>query len=137
MALPLLKLELNNSISGLPEEGKLVYVYNSFYNLQNPNPSENQSLLGLNISKENAGIEIDKPVQLETEVCYDDSVNLIITDKVNPPKIVNSRFYQTSSLNYKIADTLAFHPITNPSKTVVQPVSIPFFYFEIISHRSM
>ena len=104
MALPLLKLELNNNISGLPEEGKLVYVYNSFYNLQNPNPSENQSLLGLNISKENAGIEIDKPVQLETEVCYDDSVNLIITDKVNPPKIVNSRFYQTSSLNYKIAD---------------------------------
>ena len=104
MALPSLKLELTNNISGLSETGPLVYCYNSFYNLQNPSPSETQTLRGLNITKDNAEIEIDKPIQLETEVCYDDSVNLIITDRKNPPKIVNSRFYQTDSLHYKIAD---------------------------------
>lgn len=104
MALPLLNIQFTNNIAGIPESGGLVYNYNSFYNLQNPEATTAESLIGLNIPSSKAGIEVDKPIQLETEVCYDDSINLIITDRVNPPKIVNSRFYQTDSTHYTIAD---------------------------------
>ena len=104
MALPILNIQLTNSIKGLPESGSLEYTYNSFYNLQNSNATEEESLIGLNITSEEAGIEVDKPIQIDTEVSYDDSVNLIITDRVNPPKIVNSRFYQSDTSTYHITD---------------------------------
>ena len=105
MALPLITLQLNNDMYGFPEIGNLVYVYNPFQNLQNPNPDINESsLLGLSINSLKAGINITEPITLETEVSYDDSINLIISDEVNPPKIVNSRFYQTSTMTYEVAD---------------------------------
>jgi len=91
---------------GFPLEGNLVYQYNPFQNLQNPNPSEDNSsgLVALSINSQKAGINITEPVTIETEVSYDDSINLIITDQVNPPKIVNSRFYQTNTMTYSVAD---------------------------------
>lgn len=87
--------------------GNLVYQYSPFQNLQNINPdlNENKSaLLGLSINSENAEIDIINPITIETEVSYDDSINLIISDNVNPPKIINSRFYQTSTMTYEVAD---------------------------------
>lgn len=105
MALPILNITIKNEISGLPNQGKLKYLYNPFYNLINKNSSvDGFPLKGLNLTSKDAGIEIDKPLQIETEVCYDDTVNVIISDQINPPKIINSRFYQTDSSNYKIAD---------------------------------
>ena len=105
MALPILNLTIKNELSGLPNHGELKYLYNPFYNLINKKAVVDGSpLKGLNLTSEEAGIDINKPIQLETEVCYDDTINLIISDQINPPKIVNSRFYQTDSSNYKIAD---------------------------------
>ena len=63
MSLPTLNIQLTNSIKGLPESGSLEYTYNSFYNLQNSNATEEESLIGLNITSEEAGIEVDKPIQ--------------------------------------------------------------------------
>ncbi|MGV8961769.1 MAG: hypothetical protein ACOH2V_00040 [Candidatus Saccharimonadaceae bacterium] len=51
-----------------------------------------------------AGINITEPITIDTEVSYDDSINLVISDGINPPKITNSRFYQTSTMTYTIAD---------------------------------
>lgn len=105
MGLPLITIKFDNNMYGMPMKGNLVYQYSPFQNLQNPSPSAQTSpLLGLSINSEKAGINITEPVELETEVSYDDSVNLVITDNVNPPKIVNSRFYQTSTMAYEIAD---------------------------------
>ena len=82
MSLPTLNIQLTNSIKGLPDKGRLLYTYNSFYNLQNSNATEEESLIGLNITSEEAGIEVDKPIQIDTEVRYDDSEKRVITEPV-------------------------------------------------------
>jgi hypothetical protein len=105
MALPAINLDFTNKIHGLPTSGLLQYQYSAFQNLRNPNPSTSTSaLLPLQVGVLDAGINIDKPISMEVEVSYDDSVNLIITDQVNPPKIINSRFYQTDTTHYVVAD---------------------------------
>jgi len=105
MKLPLITIQLNNDMYGFPNSGTLAYDYSPFHNLQNPIPEEGDSpLLGLQMNSYTAGVNITKPITLETEVSYDDSVNLIITDDTNPLKIVNSRFYQTSTTTYNVAD---------------------------------
>ena len=105
MALPTINLSITSSIYGIPESGTLLYKYEPFYNLLNPSTSlPTTSLLPLKLDANIAEISIDNPIEITTEVSYDDSVDLIITDNVNPPKIINSRFYLTSSTEYKIAD---------------------------------
>ena len=105
MALPTINLQITNTIYGLPNEGKFIYQYGAFRNLQNPRTDlDSQSLLPLTLSTASAEIDIDNPLLLEIETSYDNSVNLIVTDKIHPPKIINSRFYQIDSDNYKIAD---------------------------------
>lgn len=105
MPLPFITIQIDNEMYGLPLKGSLVYQYNPFYNLQNPIPSDNESALkGLRINSKQAEIDITVPITLEVEPSYDDSVNLIIADNANPAKIVNSRFYQTSTMTYEIAD---------------------------------
>ena len=92
-------------ISGFPTEGALVYKYSPFQNLQvlNPAPGE-PGLQELRMTSLQAGVAVDTPLVLDTEVAYDGSVNLVISDKTNPLKIVNSRFYLIDSSNYAIAD---------------------------------
>lgn len=105
MTLPFITLRLDNDMYGFPNEGTLTYQYNPFRNLQNPNPTPtNPALTDLSINSSKAGINITEPITIDTEVSYDDSINLVITDRVNPPKIVNSRFYQTSTMTYEVAD---------------------------------
>jgi hypothetical protein len=105
MALPTITLNLSNSMFGFPNNGTLAYEYNPFFNLQVANPEDIESgLAPLTISSDKSGINITEPITLQTEVMYDDSVNLIITDEVNPLKMVNSRFYQTSTTTYEVAD---------------------------------
>jgi hypothetical protein len=92
---------------GLPETGELKSGYGPFINLlkDRTNSTTEEELLGvLNIPCFEAGINITEPIDLQTEYAYDDSVNLLISDRVNPPKLVNSRFYLTNSTNYKVAD---------------------------------
>jgi len=105
MALPSLSLHLENELLGLANKGYLAYQYNPFYNLHDPNNAVNNiSLKGLCLPIAKAELSIDQPLQIGAEICYDDSVNLIITDQVHPPKIINSRFYLTNSSEYTIAD---------------------------------
>lgn len=108
MALP---GNLNNSpiitttIHGFPTGGTLVYKYAPFQNLKNNFPGQGESgLSDLTLKAEEAGISVDKPIILQIEEAYDGSANLIISDRENPLKLVNSRFYLTDSSNYKIAD---------------------------------
>ena len=105
MALPVIGLTITTSIYGIPDSGTLLYEYAPFYNLLNPTASiPEKSLLPLRLNAKTAKVNIDHPIAITTEVSYDDSVNIIVTDDVNPPKIINSRFYLTSSTEYKIAD---------------------------------
>jgi hypothetical protein len=107
MALPAIIINTKVTMYGLPESGKLRSGYGPFINLLKDRTSsilEEELLGGLRIPCFDAGINITEPVDLQAEYAYDDSLNLIVNDKVNPPKLVNSRFYLTDSTNYKVAD---------------------------------
>ena len=104
MALPTIQITLDNTIYGSPENGDLVYAYKDFQNLKMVNPFGETGLTNLGVSATNAQLNVTKPLQVTTEVSYDGSVNMVVNDNINPIKIVNSRFYLTSSSTYKIAD---------------------------------
>ena len=105
MALPIISVKINNTLYGSPENGKLIYKYSAFQNLKTLNLiTGNTDLSSLRLDAQKAELDIDGPLELTTEVAYDGSVNLIVNDKKNPPKLVNSRFYLTDSNNYNIAD---------------------------------
>ena len=87
-----------------PEDGKMIYRYAPFLNLKRKVPLDGKDLEYFRLSAKNAQIDIDKPIDIDIERSYDDSVNLIVSDKINPLKIINSRFYLTSSDTYNIAD---------------------------------
>ena len=138
MALPQIKLSTTNIIYGAPENGSLVYRYAPFNNLKKLNTlTGTTDLFPLTLSSENAGINIDKPLDLNTEVSYDGSINLIVNDGKNPPKLINSRFYLTDSTSYNIADRKGnldtniytetnFKTETNLIKSVKSIISIDF-----------
>lgn len=104
MSLPIIKISITANIQAFPEDGNLLYDYQPLQNLKVERTDGTIDLTSLRLSSNAANINIDKPISLDTEVSYDDSVNLIINDKVNPLKIVNSRFYLIDSDSYKIAD---------------------------------
>jgi hypothetical protein len=99
---------LTNTITGPPDNGDLKQGYSAFKNLKDVSNITEDNLgndLGsLTLLAKEANIDINKSLELKAEPSYDDSVNLIINDKTNPLKIVNSRFYLTSSTTYNIAD---------------------------------
>ena len=47
---------------------------------------------------------LNHPVDIIPQSSYDGSVNLILNDGVNPPKLINSRFTPTGMNTYKIVD---------------------------------
>ena len=49
-------------------------------------------------------ISLDHPVQLLPQYSYDGSVNLIINDGINIPRLINSRFSATGTNTYEIID---------------------------------
>ena len=101
--LPIINIKINNTIHGLPENGKLLYKYQPFVNLKETS-AEQKDLKKLRMSSGQAEINISEPIIVDTEVTYDDSVNLLVNDREHSIKLVNSRFYLTSSTTYNIAD---------------------------------
>ena len=104
MSLPLISIQINNTIHAFPEDGKLLYQYKPLQNLKVLTTDGTIDLVSLSLNAFSAGIDINSPLIIDTEPSYDDSVNLIINDKKNPLKIINSRFYLVDSNTYKIGD---------------------------------
>lgn len=47
-------------------------------------------------------VKLDKPLNIECQPSYDGTVNLIINDDENPPRIINTRFSVTEDNRYRI-----------------------------------
>lgn len=102
--LPTLNLNIENTIYKDPEDGVIVYKYAPFQNLKTDLTNNENNLSALRISSQKAKLDINSKVDLLTESSYDGSVNLIINDRKNSIKLINSRFYLDSAYTYKIAD---------------------------------
>lgn len=83
--------------------GNLSWEYNPLRNVvpQDKQGSEvNQKELSTFDTKE-LTFDIDHPVDIECQPAYDGSVNLILNDDYNPPRLVNSAFSVTENNTYK------------------------------------
>ena len=104
MTLPKIEINFSNLLQGIPEEGRLLYKYSPFFNLKIKNPDTFRDMTSLRLKAKKAGLNISSPIDIDIEESYDGSVNMVLNDRKNPLKIVNSRFYLTDSSNYKIGD---------------------------------
>lgn len=50
------------------------------------------------------GLDINHPVDIEIQPSYDGSVNLILNDDLNTPKLINTRFTATEEGQYEVVD---------------------------------
>lgn len=80
------------------KEGDLAYEYNP---LQNILDSENK-IKDFRIPIDKLGIDLNHPIDIQCQQSYDGTVNLILNDDKNPPRIINSRFTTLENGKYKI-----------------------------------
>ena len=79
-------------------EGDLAYEYSAFMNLQDEDgklkPFRTKVL----------DFDLQHPVEIDIQPSYDGTVNLILNDDKNPPRLINSRFTVTENKTFKIID---------------------------------
>ena len=84
------------SIKTYKQEGDLAHEYQALRNVIN----ENNEIVEFNTTELN--IDLNNPLNIECQPSYDGTVNLIINDDKNPPRIINSRFSKIEDNKYKI-----------------------------------
>jgi len=80
------------------QEGDLKYEYNPFRNLR---AADGQLK---DLRTQDLGFNLNSPVDITVQPSYDGTVNLILNDDRNPPRMINSRFTPIEDKRYKIID---------------------------------
>lgn len=78
-------------------EGDLNHTYSPLQNIQ----KSDGTIGDFTVHKE-LGLSLNNPLHIECQPSYDGTVNLIINDDKNPPRIINSRFSKIEDNKYKI-----------------------------------
>ena len=79
-----------------PQEGDLQHTYSPLKNLL----EEDNSIVNFNTKE--LSINLNNPLNIECQPSYDGTVNLIINDDINPPRIINSRFTKIEDNRFRI-----------------------------------
>lgn len=85
-------------------KGFLDWSYKPFFNMR-LNEGENRGSL-TELDTEKLNFSLTAPVDMIPQQSYDGSVNLIINDKRNPPRLINSRFTVREKNTYERVDRL-------------------------------
>lgn len=87
-------LSLKGNIT--PNKGNIVYEYSPLKNLYNTNGELSF------FDTEKLNFRLSNPVEVTPQFSYDGSVNLILDDNLNAPKLINSRFKLLQNNTYEI-----------------------------------
>ena len=87
---------VNLNIKKYRQEGDLNNTYSPLRNLV----EEDNSIVDFNTTE--LSIDLNNPLNIECQPSYDGTVNLIINDDKNPPRIINSRFTKIEDGRYRI-----------------------------------
>ena len=111
----------------LSNKGYMVWEYNPFHNLRitdtktvtqiNSEESSNVeagSIVDLDTSLLN--FDLEHPVTMDIQPSYDGTVNVILNDNKNIPRLINSRFSTTELNTYELIKT----PVTTPTNESIQ-----------------
>lgn len=94
------------SIKTFKQAGVLAWEYNPFRNYRiKTNIKEGQKVNELvDFETDQLQFSLEHPVDIIPQYSYDGSVNLILNDGLNSPKLINSRFSVTEKNEYQIVD---------------------------------
>ena len=95
---PQVDLTVKVNVEKFKQEGDLAYKYAPFRNMQLPDGSLT------NLNTKDLNFKLTNPVNIDVQPSYDGTVNLILNDDVNPPRIINSRFTTIEDKRFKIID---------------------------------
>ncbi len=83
------------------QQGDIVYEYNPFHNLKDASTG------GLkDFTTPVLNFNLNNPVDITVQPSYDGTVNLILNDDINPPRLINSRFTPIEDKRYEIVDRI-------------------------------
>lgn len=115
-------LSISYYLSQIKPEGKIVYEYNPLRNFRLSEDIDNEGRhpgdVGFNsdevieagsiidLDTELLGFSLNNPVDIVTQSSYDGSVNLIINDNRNIPRLINTRFSVLQNNTYEIVDRI-------------------------------
>lgn len=89
--------KINFNIKKRMQEGDLNHVYAP---LKNMIRNEDNSVVDFNTTE--LSVDLNNPLSVECQPSYDGTVNLIINDDKNPPRIINSRFTKIEDGRFRI-----------------------------------
>lgn len=101
-------IDLNYYLKTLQTEGFMAYEYNPLHNYRLTKTRQKDQEAGsiVDLDTEELQFDLTKPVEIEVQPAYDDSVNLILNDGKNQPRLINSRFSQRQLGKYEIVDRI-------------------------------
>lgn len=79
-------------------EGDIAWEYNPLRNIK----KEDGSIVDFQVDNDSLNISLENPIDIECQQSYDGSVNLILNDDINPPRIINNRITLLEDNKYKI-----------------------------------
>ena len=82
------------------QQGDITWEYNSLRNIKK-NDGE-ISNFQVDNKKSGFNFNLENPVDIECQPSYDGTVNLILNDDFNPPRIINTRWTRTENNTYKL-----------------------------------
>ena len=85
------------TIYSKPIEGDLNHTYSALQNLQ----LADKTIGGFTVTNK-LNLSLNHPINIECQPSYDGTVNLILNDDLNPPRIINTRFSKIENNRYKI-----------------------------------
>ena len=101
------QVNLNYYLNTLQTEGFMAYEYNPLHNYRLTEASATQQAGSIvDLDTEELQFDLKNPVEIEVQSAYDDSVNLILNDGKNQPRLINSRFSQRQLGKYEIVDRI-------------------------------
>lgn len=103
------RINLSLGLNQLQQKGLLVYEYNPLRVLRvNQDTTIDNQLFPkgslVNLDTDLLKFDLNHPVDIVPQQSYDGSVNLIINDGLNEPRLINSRFSTTGMDTYQIVD---------------------------------
>lgn len=85
------------------QEGDLAWEYNPFHNLQKTNVEGEDKLSSLcDFDTSELNVDLTHPLNIDCQPSYDGTVNIIINDDKNPPRLINSRFSKIENNRYRV-----------------------------------
>ena len=103
-------IELKLGLNQLQQKGALVYEYNPLRVLRtNEDISQSGKVIYpkgslIDLDSELLNFDLNHPIDIVPQQSYDGSVNLILNDGNNSPKLINTRFSSTGMDTYQIVD---------------------------------